>query len=287
MYRNKLFTLDIGSFNIKVSTGEIFENRFIQDSDSEIFGAETVQYKGKTYFFNKGTFDKTISKTHKNFEIPLLYALGKAGAEGNINIILHLPSSQIAMKNVLVEALKGKTFKFKVNNVEKEVTIDSCGILKEGFSSFYSLAKRNQGLIAIGDIGGRSSDFFFFNNGSLEKEISINIGTMDYFKNIVNSLNNKGQNRKLEDIHKLIANNIIDLEDFTDITNSIAASIINEVKIEVDNLDDYSIKMCGGGSEYFNNIFSRKFKKVELISQNILSNVNGATQIGKAKGLDK
>lgn len=283
----KLYTLDIGSFNIKINAGEILENRFILDNVSEKFGAETLEYEGNTYFFGKGTFDKTMSKVHKNFIVPFLYGLGKAGAEGDINTILHLPSSQIGMKQELIEQLKDKTFKFKVNNEDKEIIVNTVGVLKEGFSSFYALAKRNEGLIAIGDIGGRSSDWFFFNNGVLEKEISVPIGMMDYFKDIANELNNKGQNRKLEDIHKLIVNEIISLDDYVDIAHKFVVNMMNEVKIEVEAIEDYNIKLCGGGAIYIKEVLNEYYAKVELINNSIKSNVTGAENIGKAKGLDK
>ncbi|MGL5085493.1 MAG: ParM/StbA family protein [Clostridium sp.] len=283
----KLFTLDIGSFNTKINTGEILENRFILDNSSETFGAETITLENNTYFFNKGNFDYTFSKVHKNIEVPLLYALGKAGAEGSINIILHLPASQYNMKNELVEKLQGKSFEYKVNGQDKKITLDTVGVLKEGLAAFYSLPKRNDGLIAIIDIGGRTTDVFTFVNGNPEKEISVSVGTLDYFKLIAAELNGQGQNRKIEDIHKLIQHNIIDLCNFEDINKKFTKSTINEIKIEVENLNDYQIILAGGGSEYFNKYYSEAFKKVEVMNNNIKANCIGAENIGKAKGLDK
>lgn len=282
----KLLTIDLGSFNIKTSIGGIYENRFILDNEADIFGAETITLDDNTYFFGRGNFDKEFVKAKKEIEVPLLYAIGKESMEGNINIILHLPASQFGLKKEIIERLQGKTFKYKVNGLDHEVTFDKVGVLKEGFSSYYALPKRNEGLIAIIDIGGRTTDVFTFIDGKEEKETSIPIGTMNYFKYISDRLNLIGENRKIEDIHKLISNNLINLEDFEEITIKVFCDIVNEIKIEIENLSDYEIKVCGGGSEYFCLNFKEKFQKVEQIKNSILSNVNGSYFIGKAKGLE-
>lgn len=283
---NKLSTFDLGSTNIKTNLGGIYENRFILDNESDTFGAETLEFEGNTYFFNRGNFNKEFTKANKEIEIPLLYAIGKEGLTGNINSILHLPASQFAMRQQIIDRLQGKTFKFKVNGIDNEITFDKVGVLKEGFAAFYSLPKRNNGLIAIVDIGGRTTDVFTFVNGKEEKETSIPVGTMNYFKIIADRLNSEGENRKIEDIFKLIDNGLIDLEDYKDATDSIGSLIINEIKIEVENLKDYSIKLCGGGADYFKEAFEEKYKNVEVLNNNLLSNVAGSHFIGKAKGLD-
>ncbi len=283
---SKLLTADLGSFNIKTSTGSIYENRFILDNEADIFGAETITLDNNTYFFGRGNFDKEFVKTRKEIEVPLLYAVGKERMEGNINLILHLPTSQFGLKKEIVERLQGKTFNYKVNGMDHEVTFDKVGVLKEGFASYYALPKRNNGLVAVVDIGGRTTDVFTFTEGKEEKETSIPIGTMNYFKDIADKLNLLGENRKIEDIHKLITNDLINLEDFKEITTKVANDIINEIKIDIENLKDYEIKICGGGSEYFINEFEQKFKHVDSIKDSILSNVNGSYFIGKAKGLE-
>lgn len=281
-----LAVVDLGSFNIKTNRGIILENRFIKDNDGETFGSEVLTYNGDNYFFGKGEFNKTFSKAHKEIEVPLLYALAKSEISGNVNLILHLPSSQMSMKNLIVDRLQGKEFIYKVNNIEYSVTFDKVGVLKEGWSSFYSLNKRNEGLIAIMDIGGRTTDIFTFNNGINEDEKSLAIGMMNVFSDIADKLNGQGQNRKLEDIHKLLVNKIIDIEDFQDIIEKYAAKITNEIKVNIENLQDYKIYLTGGGAEYFKEALSNKFK-IEIMKDSLCSNCNGSYNIGKAKGLDR
>ena len=210
----KLITVDIGSFNIKTSEGIILENRFELDNNAETFGGEVLSFDGNNYFFGKGEFNKTFSKAHKEIEVPLFYALSKSNVSGEVNLILHLPASQMAMKNLIVDRLQGHEFTYKVNGVEYKTIFNKVGVLREGWSSFYSLSKRNDGLIAVMDIGGRTTDIFTFNNGINEKEKSLPIGMMDVFNDIADKLNGQGENRRLEDIHKLLANEIINIDEF-------------------------------------------------------------------------
>lgn len=284
----KLFTLDLGSFNIKTNLGGIYENRFILDNDNDTFGAETIEYDGNTYFFGKGPFSKEFIKSKKDYVTQILYAIGKDVIEDKreLNLIFMLPSNQYSTRDAIKEQLENKEFKFKINNTYKEIKINKVGALKEGQAAFYSLPERNKGLILVIDIGGRTTDVFAFINGTLVNEISLPIGTMDYFKKISDRLNNEGLKRKIEDIRILIENNIIDLNDFKDITDSIYKRIIDELKIEIDNISDFKIKICGGGAEYFINSFLCNFETAEKIKNSITANVTGAYNVGKAKGLD-
>ena len=282
-----LKTLDLGSFNIKVESGEIFENRFVLDNDAETFGAEVLEHKGNNYFFGKGAFNRTFSKAHKDFIVPLLYALGKTKTDEDINLMLHLPLSQYKMKSMIIEKLANQTFEFKVNGSGKKVNIHDVVVAKEGWSSFYSLPKRNAGLIAIGDMGGRTTDVVTFVNGRLEHEISVAIGTMDLFQDIADELNSKGQNRTLEDIHKLLEHKIIDIKDFKHLTDAFTERIINAIKMELESIGDYKIYLTGGGATYNIDKFKELFTNVEIMPNNLVSNVKGGQVVGEAKGLNK
>lgn len=283
----KLMTGDLGSFNLKFNSGGVYENRFLLDNERDTFGFDTLEYEGNTYFFGQGHFNMEGLKTNKDTLVPLLFGLGKEGAAGHINIILHLPLREISRKNLIVELLEGNTFEFKINGKANSITFDKVGVLKEGFSSFYSLPKRNEGLIAVIDIGGRTTDIFTFVDGKQEKEDSIAIGTMNYFDKIATKLIGMGQNRVMEEVHKLISKKIIDLNDFEDVTQKVFDEMINEMLLKFPHLNDYNIKLCGGGAEYFEKQFKNKFKKVSVLPNNMTSNVDGAERIGKAKGLDK
>jgi len=284
---SKLITMDIGSFNIKLNNGDIHENRFLLDNETDIFGHEAIKFENNVYFFGKGQFDRKITKAKKNIEVPLLYGLGKAGVAGNINLILHLPANQMPMKSEIIDRLQGKTLSFELNGQANSVTFDKVGILKEGFSSFYALHKRSTGLVAIIDIGGRTTDIFTFSEGREEVESSLPVGTMDYFSDIADNLSGKGEPRVMEEIHKLINNDLIDLKDFEPITDKIFNTMLNSITMKFPNLNDYSIKLCGGGADYFESRFKKVFKKVSQVTNTLTSNVDGAEKIGKAKGLDK
>lgn len=287
----KLITGDLGSFNIKIFDGKntnCFENRFIQDNDAELYGTEYISIEDNIYIFNKGNFNKELCKTKKNFKVSLLYGLSKAGVTGDINLILHLPSSSIlGQKDKLVEQLQGKEFEYICDGKQNNIRIKKLGVLKEGFSSFYSLSKRNKGLIAVIDIGGRSTEIFTFSDGQLEKEKSIAIGTMNLFQSITDKLTNAGENRRLEDIQKLLDNNIISIENYSDDIERLSKELTNDVKLDIPNLEDYKIFVTGGGAEYFINSLKNIYKNVDEMQDNLFSNVLGAFEIGKAKGWNK
>ena len=287
----KLITGDLGSFNIKIFDGKntnCFENRFIQDNDAELYGTEYISLEDNIYIFNKGNFNKELCKTKKNFKVSLLYGLSKAGVTGDINLILHLPSSSfLGQKDILVDELQGKEFEYICNGKQNNIRVKKLGVLKEGFSSFYSLSKRNKGLIAVIDIGGRSTEIFTFLNGQLEKEKSIAIGTMNLFQGITDKLTNAGENRKLEDIQKLLDNNIISIKNYSDDIERLTKEITNDIKLDIPNLEDYKIFVTGGGTEYFINSLKNVYKNVDEMQDNLFTNVIGAFEIGKAKGWNK
>ena len=224
----------------------------------------------------------------KPFIISLLYGLSKVGVTGDINLILHLPASSIlGQKQILIDALQSKEFEYICNGKNNNIRIKKLGVLKEGFSSFYSLSKRNNGLIAIMDIGGRSTEVFTFLNGQVEKEKSIALGTMDLFERIVDQLTNAGENRRLEDIQKLLDNNIISMENYQTDINNITKNLVNDIKMDIPNLSDYKIYLTGGGAEYLLEALKEHYKNVNEMQDNLFSNVLGAFEIGKAKGWNK
>lgn len=57
---------------------------------------------------------------------------------------------------------------------------------------------------------------------------------MDVFSDIADKLNGQGENRRLEDIHKLLANEIINIDEFEDVIYKYAAKIINDVKVTIE-----------------------------------------------------
>lgn len=283
----KLITVDIGSFNIKTSgKGVIGQNRFYKDNSIETFGLDYVKIDNDTYIAG-GDFDKEFIKCKKNIQVPLFYALAKSdiGESSEINLILHLPASQISNKNFLVDMLQNKTFEYIVNGKEYKTTFKKVGVLKEGWTSFYSLKKRNEGLIGIIDIGGRTTDCFSFEDGKLRNEKSINIGMLNIFNDIADRLIANGENRNIEEIHTLLTNDIISIDDYKDILEKYSNKIINDLKLSIPNIKDFKIHLTGGGAVYLIDIFKVNGFKVELMNNTLNSNCEGSYNIGKAKGL--
>lgn len=76
----------------------------------------------------------------------------------------------MTMKNLIIDRLQGHEFTYKVNSVEYKTIFNKVGVLREGWSSFYSLSKRNDGLIAIMDIGGEQLIFLHLTTALMKKK---------------------------------------------------------------------------------------------------------------------
>lgn len=295
-----VLTADVGSFNVKLSSGLILENRFkLATKDDTLIGQDTItitkeidgEQVKETYIQGRGAFDKNIIKAQKNYIVPLLFALAADGVSGEIPLIMHLPRNQMAMKEQVINSLQGKEFTFETTidgvTSSRSIKFSKVGVLKEGFSSFYSLPKRNEGLIAIIDIGGRSTEIFTFINGKPSEEVTIPIGTMDYFERIADTLTGNGRITSVEEIKLLLDEKIIDIKDYEEITRQIFNRLVNESKQNFPNINEYQLKICGGGSEFFGDLYKEEYKKVEILKDNITSNVDGALELAKALGFGK
>lgn len=287
--KNSIASIDVGNFNIKDQDQNIYENRFEINNDDVGVSAETIKFNGNTYFMGRGEFDREYTKIKKNIEIPVLYAIGKNidAYDDEIDLMLQAPANQYVLaKQVYKEKFECKEFEFEVNGVECKIKINKVGVLKEGFAAFYSLDRRNEGLICIIDIGGRSTDIFAFKDGIAIKEISIPKGTLDIFENISDKLIEIGDKRDVEDIQMLLENDVLKIDDFDEILNAAYKEIVNRTKTKF-NINDYRIKMCGGGSEFLFKFFSDNYDNVDIIQDEIFANAIGAYNIGVAKGLGK
>lgn len=286
-----MVTADVGSFNIKLDSGLVVENRFEETEEENVFEYETIEFEGKKYKQGKGAFDNNPVKADRNYLVPLLFTLGKAGISGCINLIMHLPATQMAKKDEVVETLKGKTFKFTTKTDGKKastrtVTFNKVAVLKEGFSSFYSLPKRNEGLIAIIDIGGRTTDVFTFIDGKENKSTSIPVGTIKVFNEMVSQLATTRE-CKVDEIKMLLDKKLIDIKEFDSIIRQRYNDLLNDLKLEFPNLRDFNIKLCGGGSEFFRDCFKETFENVSVLDNYLTSNVDGAAKLGEALGFNK
>lgn len=278
---------DVGNFNIKLSDGSVLENRFKEvGANDTTIGANTITFDGTTYIHKLGRFDRNSIKPQKNLIMPLLFALGNAGVSGNINLIMHLPSNQMSMKDEVVSMLEGKDFTFTTNidGVEgtKTVTFDKVGVLKEGFSAFFSMPKRNKGRYLIFDIGGRTTEAFAFIDGVCVKEKTFLIGTMKLFDLIADAETGKGYPREMDEIKGLLDDGILNINDYQSIIDDMFKDLKNQAKAEFPNIDEFEVKLCGGGSEFFEEPFKSQYKKVEVLKDKITANVTGGKEIAKA-----
>lgn len=279
----ELITIDLGNFNIKTSKGLIFENRFLLDNTNDIFGAETITIDENTYFIGKGKFEKEYNKINKNYIPSLLYALAKSTYDDEVNIIIGLPVAQISLKNKIAAELTDKTFEFKVNDVNRKIHINKCGVVKEGFSSLYALQDR-KGRKAILDIGGRTVNVVIFQDAKEVNSFTINMGTLNFFDMIASHENSKGGNFTIEEINEYILHGGLDINNYIDIIDKFVDTLQNEIKLQFPNINMYKVLVTGGGSLFFYNALKSIYDNVELMENAITSNVQGNYKIGEVKG---
>lgn len=279
----ELITIDLGNFNIKTSKGLIFENRFLLDNINDIFGAETITIDESTYFIGKGKFEKEYNKINKNYLPSLLYALAKSTYDDEVNIIIGLPIAQIGLKNKISNELTNMNFEFKVNGVNRKIHINKCGVVKEGFSSLYSLQDR-KGRKAILDIGGRTINVVIFQDAKEVTSFTINMGTLNFFDMIAAHENSKGGNFTIEEINEYLLHGGLDINNYMDIIDKFVNTLENEIKLQFPNINMYKVLVTGGGSLFFYNAIKSKYTNVELMENAISSNVQGNYKIGEVKG---
>lgn len=279
-----ILAVDLGNYNVKTSEEIIFSSRFIKENEEVPIGEETIEYDGNFYTIGKGEFENVFNKSKKNYIPNLLYAIAKSVPvkEKNIDLVLGVPLDNLNIKEKFKEDLKGKTFKFKVNGKDREVTIERLATIGEGLSSYYALPKADMKKdIIIFDIGGRTTNIVTFIDGKLEKKFTVSTGVIDLYDNIKTKVNLKeGQNFKVEEIERLIKNEII--TDIEDDKLDILTKIFNSAELKVKK-ETYVNYFTGGGSIVLQDTISSLVPKAKFFDNPLFSNVIGNKKVALVK----
>lgn len=278
---NALLAIDLGNYNVKTSTGVIFNSKFTTVTPADTKEEFCLEYNGVKYYIDRGKFDKEFNKADKDYIPLLLAACYKSVKAREIELLLGTPLSQVKQKDKIINNLLGETFNFKVNGISQSITFRRVGVLPEGYSSFYVLNKfqRNTRVIII-DIGGRTINVVSFIKGKLEKSDTIPFGIMDFYETIKERENDKGFKLTVEEIENLIEDNRIDDVNFE--KEEFIKSILNEIKMNFET-KLYDIYFTGGGTVVLSDIIRAKIRRANIMENPIFSNVNGNYNIAKAK----
>lgn len=276
-----ILAIDLGNFNIATSEEKIFPSRFVKGGDYAPLGEETIEYGGTYYTMMKGEFENKFNKAEKNYLPNLLYAIGQSTTDEEIDLVLGTPLDNLLIKDKFKADLKGKTFKFKMNDKEREVKINRLATIAEGMSSFYTLSKMEREKdIVILDFGGRTINCVTFLSGKVEHKFTITKGMIDLYDSIKTRVNASGNNYKLEEMERLIKKNLFEGvdEDKKDFLNS----ALNEIELKI-KLNTYDVWVTGGGSIELEEVIRELIVKPHFISNPLFSNCIGNKRVAQQK----
>ncbi|MET7041762.1 ParM/StbA family protein [Clostridium botulinum] len=280
----EITVVDLGNINVKY-VGENkgrFSSKITNDYQSYEEGFQRVEYNGTKTYIGVGELSREFNKADRDYMAQLLYALGKANNSGTkeTNLTLLLPIIQMKNKKKLVETLKGKTFNFKFNGIDRSIKANDLLVLPEGYASYYSLSEEDRkGDICIIDLGSRTINICVLENGKIVKMNTVKLGSFDFYSKIKSIENANGEDFIEEDIQRLIDNGLIKIEpkqyiDFLE-------EILNAIKPYV-NLKTYNVIFTGGTSLMLKDYISKlPLNKFKVHPNALTSNVDGAMEASK------
>lgn len=283
---------DLGSYNIKNDKKNIFTSRFEEWDGNNTIGEELLEYNGITYAMGKGLFDNEFDKTEKNYMPNLLLSLdkymkNKTKLEG-VDLVLGLPLGNLGKSEEMKTALANQQFTYKLNGVEKTISINRVAIVGEGIGAYYTIDEeiRKTQDILLFDIGGRTTNVMIFRKGKLIDKFTIPVGSIDLFTDFAKYYNNKyGGNKIAEDIEELIQKKIItDDEEIIRLKEKFLKKILNGIKINKVDLRLYANYFSGGGSLIIKKQIDelKETYQVELIENPVFANVLGNKLLAEA-----
>ena len=267
-----ILAIDMGNYNIKTSEGIMFISTFTEGEVLNPQGEEVIEFEGKTYMMEKGTFDNEYNKSKKNYKPNLLYAISKSIPRSikEIDLVLGVPVDNIKITEQFKEELQEQEFKWVLNGKERVVKIKRVATVGEGISAFYTLnkIKRLSPIIMI-DIGGRTVNVIIFEKGKIKDKFTIPKGMIELYDVIAAKENATGNRYRAEQIYDLIQRGII--TDTEKEEKLFISQIMNEIKRRVD-IELYDIVFSGGGSIVLE---SHLECLGDIIEDGIFANVNG------------
>lgn len=286
-----IIVTDLGTYSIKNDKKCLFTSRFEMWSGNNRIGEDLLEYNGSIYAMGKGSFDNEFNKARKNYMPNLLLSLDKYMGKNNkledIDLVLGLPLDNLGISQELKDTLSNKTFEYKLNDVEKQVSIKRVAVVGEGIGAYYTIDEheRKSSDICLIDIGGRTSNIAVFKNGKLTMKFTIPLGSINLFDSLAAYYNNlEGSNKVAEDIEELIQKKVIkDNEEVIKIKNNFLHSILNEIDRKLDRRL-YIGYFSGGSSLLIKDQIEEieDMMEIKLVDEPVFANVNGNKSLAEA-----
>lgn len=273
---SQIVSLEIGNITTTVVTeGKeyTFETRILNAEEHHLLDEknEIFEVEGSKYVAEMGTFENNLYKYEKkNFVNIMKYALGKVTKSGNVKVITSIPANQFnsfkeEMKNVI---MSNNSISINVNNEDKNITIEECGILPEGYSIYKATPKELlvQGAkTVVIDIGGGTTELIFIDeNGKFVNGDSISTGLLDLFSLVQNDIQAKTKKLlSIEDVRKFVDSELkiigLDKYSYDPIVDKFSINLINLIKGKAHEINDCNVIICGGGAKILKHEFKKTF----------------------------
>jgi plasmid segregation protein ParM len=183
--------LDIGHATLVSETGIILDSKIT--TVEPLTKADKLTYNDKSLWLGIGKYDSEYNKVKKINYLDFLFGLLALTTNTMHNkICVGLPLSQYReyWEELRQLILKNNTRVLTINGVEKVIIIDDVYVAPEGVVS----VKDNYDGIIV-DIGGRTTDAALivteFGKRKIKRPISIPLGTIDLYTDLINKVNSK------------------------------------------------------------------------------------------------
>jgi len=181
--------IDIGNYSVKTSTGVNFKS--LVSTEENLLGSKIkIEFDNKTFYIGEGNRDTELDKASKESFLPLLYSAIALSSPAQYNkVVVGLPINQYKSRKAEIENKISKESNKKIilNDKERTLTITEFKVYTEGVGAYQSLDSEEDMIII--DIGGRTTDIAYIFNGELKTTSTVNVGTLNIYKNIADQLN--------------------------------------------------------------------------------------------------
>ncbi|ADL53197.1 ParM/StbA family protein [Clostridium cellulovorans] len=280
--------IDIGNYSVKTSTGVNFKS--LVSTEENLLGSKIkIEFDNKTFYIGEGNRDTELDKASKESFLPLLYSAIALSSPAQYNkVVVGLPINQYKSRKAEIENKISKESNKKIilNDKERTLTITEFKVYPEGVGAYQSLDSEEDMIII--DIGGRTTDIAYIFNGELKTTSTVNVGTLNIYKNIADQLNSKFSiDIDVEKAEKIIKQGYLSIDNKT-VDISFVSSVLREnfMKIKADLDFKFSahtekLMLTGGGAALFHKAFVNRYEDISIMQNPVLANVRGFKKVGE------
>ncbi|WP_312288217.1 ParM/StbA family protein [Terrisporobacter sp.] len=297
---SQIISLEVGNITTTVMINNeayTFETRIVGAEEHHMLDEKNDIFSvgGKKYVAELGNFENNLYKYEKkNFSNIVAYALGKVAKSGNVKVITSIPANQFnsfkdEMKNTI---MANNQIAINVNGEDKNITIEECGVLPEGYSIYKTTPKNliTEGAkTVIVDIGGGTTELIFIDeNGKFINGDSISVGLLELYGMIQTDIQVKTKKLlSIEDVRKFVDDELkiigISKEySYNSIVNKFAGSLLNLIKGKAQGIDQCNIIVAGGGAKILQSEIKEEFNQA-LFNTDVQSLCKSNMKVAEAK----